>query len=199
VETTVIIRSINRPTVINAVESAKREGLKKILVVGDGVWPSVPEPDAMHSTLKVLSTGRRYHNYGYMSLNLGALTAETEFVTVLDDDDEFAVGAGNILRSALKEKPNIDIWIPGLQFNNGMILCKDKSKGLVGGNVACPTYRTEIFTKLPFNTKMIQLYPDYSDYIHVMECVKEGYKVDWLEKILILVRPKLEGTNGRGK
>src|SRR5690349_6808903 len=172
--TTVIIRSINRPTLINAVESSLREGFK-VLVIGDGIYPQINEPDAMHSKVKIYCTGKKYGHYGYMALNLGALLAETDFVSVLDDDDEFVVGAGDIIRAKLKEKPEIDIWIPGLRFNNGMVLCNDKSLGIRGGNVACPTYRTDIFTRIPFTHDLVDKHPDYSDFIHVSWCFEKGY------------------------
>ena len=100
-DTTVIIKTIGRKTLSQAIASAKREGFKP-LVISDGVNCHVK--GATHIKL-----GKRWGYYGGMAANVGAAMAETEFITFLDDDDEFALGAGDIIRTKLKEHPDIDV------------------------------------------------------------------------------------------
>ena len=83
-DTTVVIKTLGRPTLKAAMRSAKREGFKTI-VVSDG--PRVSAQGAY----KYIRLGKQWGYYGGMAANVGAALAETEFITFLDDDDEFAV------------------------------------------------------------------------------------------------------------
>jgi len=93
-ETTVLIKTLGRHTLRNAIASAKREKFK-VIVVSDGCRTS-----SMGAN-KFVKLGRKWGYYGGMATNVGAAMAETEFITLLDDDDEFIPGAGDIIRSKL--------------------------------------------------------------------------------------------------
>ena len=67
------------------------------------------------------------------------------------------------------------------------------------GNVAVPIYKVDVLTKNPFSTEVPPHVQDYADFFHVLLCHTKGFSVDWLGKVTYLVRPELEGTNGRGK
>lgn len=199
----VIIRTINRKTLSNAINSAIREfEAENVIVIADAVdlnLSSLPEK------VTYLRTGQKFDNYGTASINLGAYVCKTEFFCLLDDDDEFLVGAGKFMKDKIKSKPEIDIWIPGIVYTNmskknrPLVACISGKKGIEMGNIAVPTYRTKLLFKLPFCEFLTKKYPDYSDFIHVKECVRFGAKLDWYGAGLYSVRPKLKGTNGRGR
>ena len=207
--TTVIIKTIGRDTLLNAIDSAFREGFPVIVVFDgpDDLYENLPSYE--HKNIRVFKLGRRWGHYGNMAANVGVAFAKTKYVTFLDDDDEFVVGAGDIIRKKLKEKPSVDIWIAGVKFRNTItlrtpdgvittnVLANQPSLGVTPGNVAMPTYRTSIFETKPF----VQLVEDetLTDYAHVDWCYKSGCKVDWFGEALYLVRPKLVGSNGGGK
>ena len=205
-ETTVLIKTLGRHTLRNAIASAKREKFK-VIVVSDGCRTS-----SMGAN-KFVKLGRKWGYYGGMATNVGAAMAETEFITLLDDDDEFIPGAGDIIRSKFQEKPHVDIWIGGVRFNEdvsmvnpaGEVLYKTRDfaihphKGLVEGNVAMPTYRTKIFEVAPFTNTVPADQGNLTDLHHILNCHSGGFKVDWFESVLYLVRPILGGHNGEGK
>tara|TARA_R110000824_G_scaffold398202_1_gene601997 strand:+ start:188 stop:844 length:657 start_codon:yes stop_codon:yes gene_type:complete len=216
-DTTVIIKTIGRKSVRAAIESAKREGFTTH-VISDGIWfPPDHSDTASHSTIKGADSytklGKRWGYYGGMAANVGAALAETEFVTFLDDDDEFTVGAGEVIRSKLKEKPGVDVWIGGVRFNqeiniNGPSgdvifssrdLCMDGKLGVVPGNVCMPTYRTSVFSKIPFSDSVPPDEQNLTDFFHIKLCENEGFKVDWFEHLIYLVRPIVGGVNGEGQ
>tara|TARA_R110000824_G_scaffold101243_2_gene240528 strand:- start:2365 stop:3024 length:660 start_codon:yes stop_codon:yes gene_type:complete len=215
-ETTVIIKTIGRKSVQAAIESAKREGFTTH-VVSDGIWFPPDHSDlASRSTIKGADSytklGKRWGYYGGMAANVGAALAETEFVTFLDDDDEFIVGAGEVIRSKLKEKPGVDVWVGGVRFNQEITLygpageplrsssdlCMNGDLGVIPGNVCMPTYRTSIFSKIPFVDDVNEIQANLTDFFHIKKCAKEGYKIDWFEDVIYLVRPAVGGVNGRG-
>ena len=212
-DTTVIIKTIGRKSVREAIESAKREGFTTH-VISDGVW--FP-PDQSEGTIagadSYTKLGRRWGYYGGMADNVGAALAETEFVTFLDDDDEFAPGAGDAIRNKLKEKPEVDVWIGGVRFNqdinvNGPSgdvifssrdLCMNGNLGIVPGNVCMPTYRTSVFSKMPFSDCVPVDKQNLTDFFHIKLCEREGFKLDWFEHLIYLVRPLVGGVNGEGR
>ena len=221
-ETTVIIKTIGRPTLEAAVLSAKAEGFP-VIVVADGVDEPLPDFSdsklALPSHLKqrpsqvqVVRLGRRWGHYGNMAANVGAALAKTEFITFLDDDDEFVEGAGATIRKKLKEFPEVDIWCGGVRFNQDIFLTLEGGqtemtrelsingdKGVVPGNVAMPTYRTTIIGDMPF---FPQLQPDqenYTDFFHISQCNDKGYKIDWFGEAIYNVRPAFDDSNGRGE
>jgi len=205
-DTTVIIKTIGRPTLKNAILSAKREGFN-VIVVSDGAKVSA-------QGVKLVKLGRQWGFYGGMAANVGAAMAETEFITFLDDDDEFAVGAGKIIRDKLKEDPSVDIWAAGVRFDRRIKvydqdsgdtvhastdLCLNGDLGVVPGNVAMPTYRTSIFSKIPFLDTINLEEQNLTDFFHIKACVSAGHKIDWFGKVIYLVRPEVGGVNGKGK
>lgn len=185
-------------------KSALDEGFPVIVVV-DGKDVKLPA-DANRiisesPRVKLVRLGRTWGEYGGAAANTGAYLAETPFVTFLDDDDEYFEGAGQHMRECVAAAPEVDIWIPGLRFNNGMELCLNGEKGVNMGNVACPTMRTEMFWRLPFQ-ELPPVYQDnleYTDFFQILTLDQMGAIVDWFEKVLINVRPHLPGTNGRGQ
>lgn len=193
----VVIRTIGRSSLKDSIESALRE-FDEVIVVADCVNLQYKVKD---DRVTYLRTGRKFDQYGSVALNMGACAVSNEYFCLLDDDDEFVQGAGKFMREFIKSNPETDIAIPGLQFNNGMVLCVNP--GLKYGNVAVPTFRTEWAHKVPITPLSLKTYinipPDAIDLAHVTTCVDQGARINWYGKVLYLVRPKLEGTNGRGQ
>ena len=209
-ETTVIIKTIGRPTLKHAIKSAKREGFK-VIVVSDGAKVSA-------QGAQLVRLGKKWGYYGGMCTNVGAAMAPTPFITLLDDDDELIEGAGDIIRSKLKEKPEVDIWIGGVRFARDVVMRNKVTgeetyrgtdfaiwpeKGIGEGNACMPTYRTSVFEHIPFMNNVKEEYQQLSDYIHILTCSQNDYKVDWFEDVIYLVRPRIkasgiETVNGRG-
>lgn len=194
-----LIKTIGRPTLQNAIDSANREGIKPI-VVSDGYPLFDPEIGQirLEGIYAALELKKNWGCYGSVAANAGVALCTTPWLLILDDDDELAEGAGDIIRERIKESPNIDIWIPGLKFNNGMVLCDGSSRLCAPGNVAVPIAKVEVFTETPFRTKVPEAYKDYADFFQIEEANK-SHTMGWIGKPIYLVRPKLEGTNGRGK
>jgi hypothetical protein len=59
----------------------------------------------METLVQVVTLGRRWGFYGSIAANVGAYLSSTAFIAFLDDDDELAVGAGDILRGKLASDP----------------------------------------------------------------------------------------------
>ena len=200
---TAIIKTIGRSTLQYAIESAYDQHFN-IIVVGDGYEP-LREKQSFLGEAEYFYLPRKWGHYGCMAANVGVAMASTDYITFLDDDDEFVEGAGDKMRAKIEESPDVDIWIPGLRFNDGMELCEDGEKGVNVGNVAVPTYKIEWFGKVPMGPvpELMKQYwgeesENYTDFYHVLNCQQLGAKIDWYEEILYLVRPRLEGLNGRG-
>ena len=205
-DTTVIIKTIGRDTLRHAIASAKREGFKPI-VISDGVKCFVT--GAQHIRL-----GRQFGYYGGMAANVGAAIATTGFVTFLDDDDEFIPGAGDVIRAKLKEKPEVDVWCGGVRFQQEIYvqntttgetmlqsrdLATDGRMGIVPGNVAMPTYRTSVFSKIPFSDTVPPDQAHLTDFLHIQMASMSGFNVDWFGQVIYLVRPVVGGINGGGR
>ena len=211
-ETTVIIKTIGRKTLKAAISSAKREGFNPV-VISDGV------NTAAQGAAHYLKLGKQWGMYGGMCANVAAALATTPFITFLDDDDVFLPGAGNHIRKKLNERPEVDIWIGGVMFNapialydkdqnevfRGNELAKEPSRGLTLGNVAMPTYRTDVFAKVPFTDTIPDDLATMSDLYHVRACEAKGFKIDWFGRSLYHVRPHTAKgpvsdtmVNGRG-
>ena len=185
-----LIKTIGRPTLQNAVDSAVREGITPI-VVSDGYLGDIQEGAVV--------LPKNWGTYGSVAANVGVGFCETPYLMILDDDDELAEGAGDVIRRKIDQSPDIDIWIPGLLFNNGMVLCDGSNKKIVPANVAVPIAKVEVFTNAPFRSKIPDpRFKDYADYFQIAEATHMGHTVDWIGENTYLVRPKLEGTNGRG-
>ena len=212
-DTTVIIKTLGRDTIRAAYESAKREGFE-VIVINDGCdMPLSWEMDG--PPCKTVKLGKQWGYYGGMAANVGAALATTEFITFLDDDDEFIPGAGKIIRAKLKEKPAVDVWVGGVRFqqeitlhntSTGMPLQSPTSDlatngrlGIVPGNVAMPTYRTSVFSKLPFSDTVPDTQKNLTDFLHIQMASMAGFSVDWFGEVIYLVRPVAGGVNGAGQ
>ena len=184
---TVLIRTINRATLKDAINSARRE-FKNVIVIADDVEV---DDGVIPDDVDFYTTGRKFDSYGSAAINLGAYVCKTEFFCLLDDDDEFFHGAGKFMHDAIQRNPEIDIWVPGLEYSNGNRVCM--SPGLYGGNVGVPTYRTTLLFEYPFHARMEfeSGDPYLIDFTHVRDLVRLGYKIDWYCKCLIAVRPWL--------
>lgn len=191
---TVLIRTIGRPTLINSINSAKTE-LGNVIVVADDVDIDLK---SLPKKVTYLRTGRKFDKYGSAAINMGAYACNTPYFCLLDDDDEFIPGAGEFMLKAIQDDPSIDIWIPGLIFNNGGMLCLNSGRGVVVGNIAVPTYKTELLFKLPFSQSIVKD-DNFTDFHHVYSLFKSGSTIGWYGTPLYKIRPKLDGTNGRGK
>lgn len=195
-----LIKTIGRPTLQRAIDSALREGIKPI-VVSDGHPLYDPETGEMivNGAYSAIELKRNWGCYGAVASNAGIALCDTDWLMILDDDDELAEGAGDTIRAKINENPNIDIWIPGLLFNNGLSLCGGGVTDVRPGNVAVPIAKVECFTEAPFRSKIPTDYKDYADFFQIQEMSELGHTVGWVGELTYLVRPELEGTNGRGK
>jgi glycosyltransferase involved in cell wall biosynthesis len=192
-DTTVVIKTIGRKTLKAAISSAKREGFKTI-VISDGV------NTIAQGANKYIKLGKQWGYYGGMAANVGAAIAETEFITFLDDDDQFMPGAGDIIRRKLKEKPEVDVWSGGVRFcQQSRDLAMNSTLGVVPGNVAMPTYRTMIFSKIPFTDSIPADQAHLTDFHHINACAMAGLKLDWFGGPIYMIRPEADGRNGGGK
>lgn len=191
-KSTVVIPTIGRRTLENAVHSAVREGMD-VIVVCDGPL-RVPEfPDGV----KVVSLGKKFGCYGAMAYNAGAYLAKTKFIVSLADDDELGFGFGEILSKTLEENPEIDIWVPQLNFNDGRVCCCPEL-GHRLGNICAPIYRVDVLAQVPFRLNMGENV-NIIDFYHLEECLEEGFKLDWKLELKYMVRPNLSSRRGMGK
>lgn len=188
---TVLIRTIGRDTLIHAIESAKREFINVIVVADRIDLDTAPLPE----DVLYLKCDETIDSYGGAAINLGVQHCETEYLCLLDDDDEYDLGAGEFVDSKITESPEIDIWIPALRYNDGGIACMDP--GVVRGSIAVPTYKTEVLRQIPFLENMSPE-PAYTDFYHVSTAVNVGHTIDWYGKDIYLVRPKKHGRHGMG-
>jgi glycosyltransferase involved in cell wall biosynthesis len=192
----VVIRTIGRPSLNDAIKSALRE-FDEVIVVADSVNLQHKIND---DKITYLRTGRKFDKYGSAALNMGACAVSNEYFCLLDDDDEFVEGAGDKMKSFITANPHYDIVIPGIKFNDGNSLCVEP--GLRYGNVAVPTFKTRWVHRVPMTPEHLKTYvsipPDAIDLAHVARCADLGARVGWYGEVLYLVRPKIEGTNGRG-
>lgn len=188
-----------RPTVANAVRSALREGFDEVVVVNDGVNLETPWQDPR---VKYAKLGRNFGRlggklfYGQIATGVGMALAESDFVAVLGDDDEYAPGACELIREAIAGNPTVDIWIPGLIYNDEHTACLTPEL-LEIGNVSHPIYRPEIFASVPMYHVANEDYGVH-DYWHVKRCVEAGFRIGWIGKLCVKIRPSLPGRNGRG-
>lgn len=197
----IVIPTIGRKSIIHSVESILREGLKAI-VVSDGIdmnYDIFNDPN-----VKYVKLGFNYGKtelctyYGQIAITTGFYLSNSEFTGLLGDDDELVPGSGEIIRELLEERPEIDIWIPELIFNDGGRVCSG-DRPFQPGNISHPIYRTKIFSEIPMHHIKNQEYR-YHDFYHVERCKNAGYTVDWIwpGKPLILIRPRLQGRGGYG-
>lgn len=191
---TVLIRTINRDTLSNAIASAKKQ-FKNVIVVADAVdinLSSLPED------VTYLKTGQKFDYYGSAAINMGAFATSTEYFCLLDDDDEFIDGAAQYMNSRINSKPEVDIWIPGLRYNDNTTVCTNS--GVMVGNIAIPTYKTKLLFEYPFSNRIEveEGNPHWIDFSHVRDLVNLGFSIEWYGAALVNVRPRLSGKHGFG-
>lgn len=202
---TTIITTINRPTLIKSIMSVLQEH-ERVIVVYDGFRNSgihspdldqIPHKYRECITLAYVNPSDRC--YGCKAFNYGVTLAETEYITKLDDDDEFAPGAISFMSEFIRERKDggvaRDIYIPQLLYADGCRACVTPTH-LAVGNVACPTIRREAALKHPIVPKEPL---NIVDFTHVHDMVHAGCSIEWYLKDLILVRPNLPGRNGLGR
>jgi len=198
----IVIATIGRSTLSAAIDSCLREGLGAI-VVSDGVplaeadHPSLNRDGVLYAQLG-MNYGRTAKTiyYGQIAFTTGCYLSNSEFTGALGDDDEMLPGAGDLYRAAVEAEPEIDIWIPGLLYNDGHKLCL-RQGALQVSNVSHPLYRTRILAEIPMCHIRDEDY-NIHDYHHIRRCADAGYKIKWLEKCAIAIRPQLEGFRGSG-
>jgi len=195
----VVIATIGRRTLEHAIESVLTQGLT-CLVVNDGVEMSEPPP---RPGLKYLKLGQNFGRldgklwYGQVAFTAGVWLSETEFTMGIGDDDELLPDVVPRMCERMRSSPDIDIWIPGIQFNTGRVLC-DKPGRLRCGNVSHTIYRSKILATDPmFNRRGDNT--AVHDWLHVERCVREGWTIDWFGFPCVSIRSRLPGTNGRGE
>ena len=212
-EISVLIKTIGRSSLQDAINSAIREDFTEIIVVADGCSVNV-------KGAKIIELPKRWGFYGAVAANVGIGFCTKSYVLFLDDDDELSIGSGEIIRAKIAANNNVDIWIPALLYNDGIIQCDGSVKKVLPGNVAVPICKTEVLISLPFkstipkrkiffnskipkdiNKKTIQKeqYLEYLDYFYIHEAHQSGYIVDWIGAPIYLVRPKSKGSQGRGQ
>lgn len=198
----VVIPAIGRKTLSAAVKSVLRENLKPI-IVSDG-YNLTPEdhPCLTWEGVRYIQLGRNFGKmdgiiyYGQVAITTGVYLADTEFCMAIGDDDELIEGAGKIMTKRICAKPDVDIWVPGLQYNNGRTACMSPD-GLFLSNVSHTCYRTKIFAFEPMHHIIGQNH-GWNDFFHAERCVKAGWKIDWFFAICVLIRPSLIGEFGHG-
>lgn len=195
----VVIATIGRHTLEGSIESVVSQGINCV-VVNDGV--DMPPPKERRG-LTYVTLGRNFGRmdgriwYGLVAFSTGCFLSKTEFTMTLGDDDELLPGIVPGMCERIRSNPDIDIWVPGLQFNSGHIACC--TPGLLQcGNVSHSIYRTKIIGYEPmYNRK--EENSNVSDWHHVERCVNNGWKIDWLGYPCVLVRPQVPGHNGGGR
>jgi glycosyltransferase involved in cell wall biosynthesis len=191
IKITAIIRTIGRDTLTHAINSAKKE-FDNVIVVADNVELNI---DSLPEGVTYLKNIERIDSYGGACINLAAQECKTKYACLLDDDDEYVAGAGSYMKDKIASNLDIDVWIPGLKYNDGLYVCMED--GLVAGNVAVPTYKTEVLKKYPFVENMGSL-PGLTDFYHVENIFLSGHRIGWYNKHLYNVRPRLDGRLGLG-
>ena len=189
---TALIRTIGRESLPTAIECAKQE-FAHVIVVADRIDL---DPSMIVDGVTYLRNDEVIDYHGGAGINLGAKHVKTDFFCLLDDDDEYVIGAGGWMQHMINNNPEIDVWIPGLVYNDGEVVCMGNIVG--PGNVAVPTYRTDVFIAHPFKPLEEGLDHAFTDYFHVKRIEEAGHKVSWYHNPIYLVRPKLSGRFGGG-
>jgi len=197
----VVIPTIYRSTLDSAVNSAVAAKFDEIIIIDDSGEEHEYEPQSPQ--IRYFKLGRnfgRLHGklyYGQIALSVGNYLSTSDFLGQLGDDDEYVPESRQILENAIKKQPNIDIWIPGLVYNNGHQRCL--TPGLYHGNVSHAIYKPEIFAFAPmFHNTDISSFIAAHDYYHLLLCEEKGYRIGWLNEVCIKVRPNLPGSHGSG-
>jgi hypothetical protein len=197
----VVIPTINRPTLRHSVRSCLTAGMA-VTVVSDGVdVPDVPElhlPGVRYVRLPRnwgVMDGKIW--FGQVATTVGVYLSDTDFVLGLGDDDEVSPDAREVIEAAISRDPTVDVWVPGLVRKGAdgryttTCMFGDPQTG-VGACQAC--YRAKVYAYLPQSHYKTPA----TDYHHVRRCIAAGYKVEWLGRGIVRVRPRAGGHRGWG-
>ena len=197
-----IIRTIGRDSVEQAVVSSIREGFETI-VVSDGPTESSGILESYSEQIKHIELPSKWGGNGFMCANVAVGMSTGDWIVGLDDDDTFIEGAYEIISNYIRSNPDLDIIIPGLRYNkattvinNGKIIVSTDActtPGLFEGNVGMPIYKRSLMYSHPFRT-----YTNLglTDFLHVVDCSKDGSLIGWIGQVTHLVRPNLSGVSG---
>lgn len=183
-----MIPTIGRDTLDAAIDSARQ--FDQVLVIADDL-DLEPRPGVQHAR-----TGRRFDGYGSACINLAAYLTDCDWIVKLDDDDEWAEGAAEVIRQAITDRPEVDVWIPGLQYSDGERVCMEP--GLRPGNVAIPIARPDAWWQVPMAARHA-VHDGLTDYAHIADLAAAGLTLGWLGHAVYLVRPTLPGRFGGGQ
>lgn len=197
---TLLIKTIGRPTLIRSIQNGIESGFTDILVGSDGADISFAEehkfdkPDNV--SIRFFTLAKRFGCYGAMLWNVGAVMAKHDYICNLDDDDVLMPGIKKHMIKCITISPDVDVWIGGIRHKNDLVLAVNGARGVEYGNVAYPTYKVSTITHCPFSLGNGKSGVDHR---HVRLCYDKGYKVDWYGKVVVDVRPELEGLMGEGR
>lgn len=198
----VVITTAGRKSTNAAVASALRENCPVVLVSDGADLPSDQFPCVKWKYVTYVRLGRNFGvidgvcHYGQTAQNVGVWMAKTKFAMLLGDDDELIPNSASFMRSKMIERPEVDIWIPGIRYNDGVTLCNQP--GLTMGNVSHSVFRTTVVALEPMYD-FLGDNPGTSDYHHLQRCSKRGFNIAWFEKPCVLIRPHLPGRRGYGE
>lgn len=197
-----IIRTVGRPSVADSVKSSLKEGFETI-VVSDGPSKAKDYLAPYLSDITFLELPTKWAGNGFMCANVAAAFSTGEWLVGLDDDDTFFLGAKDIIEEFIRNNPELSIIIPGLRYNKQTTVVYDKrivlstdacmTPGLIEGNVGMPIYKREVLYTNPFR---VYGNLNITDFLHVVDCTRQGMKVGWIGQVTHLVRPFLDGVSG---
>lgn len=182
------IPTIGRETLDAAIDSARQ--FDQVIVIADDL-DIAARPGVQHAR-----TGRRFDRYGSACWNLAAYLTDCDWIAGLGDDDQWTDGAAERIRQAITARPEVDVWIPGLQYADGERVCT--SEGLRPGNVAVPIARPTAWWQVPMAARHA-VHDGYTDYAHIADLAAAGLTLGWLGQAVYLVRPASPGRFGGGR
>lgn len=83
----VILPTINRPSLIGAIESVRQQRYTAwtLYIIGDGMLPNIPNYNDIR--IQIASTGQTYNDSGATPRNHGINISNESIIAYLDDDD----------------------------------------------------------------------------------------------------------------
>lgn len=194
---TIVVPTIGRPTLVNTLESIKRQALipgDDVLIVYDSFAKDAV--NAAQTKAMVESYGFTFieHNGGYHfqgnpQLNHAINIAKTDFLCALGDDDIYVDGAIARLRKKLQPgrvvlfKFFITGFLTGL-FGARFLLWSDKEVRLANLSGCCMA--APVSALVPVNTELRM----EVDYEWIRDTVKKsGRRPYWMNDCLVIARP----------
>jgi len=185
-----MIATIGRPTLPAAIASALPQFDEVLVIADDADLPGLPD-QVVH-----LRTGRRFDQYGSAAWNMGAYATGCDWVAQLGDDDQWTPDAAATIRDAINSHPEVDVWTPGLRYNDGHEVCLEGP--VIPGHVAAPICRPKTYFDVPMSSVQAQ-HGGLTDYAHIHDIAHRGNRVGWLGQVVYLVRPEAPGRHGGGQ